>query len=152
MGGKSKSSSSSSSSTTNNTHNESTNSAISGDIEQGATALSGDVNTLTEAGSVVMDGSHNTIIDGGAFDFASTTIEGVGGILTQLMESQHETYSAANQLAGVAVSNMAAATGADPVEIKGKPLTPMQKTMLGLGGAASVVALAGVLYAKKGKK
>lgn len=161
MGGKSSSKSSSSNTTNNNTHNESLNTAISGDVDEGAIAVSGkEVDYMASGstagdGSLALDGSSNVIteIDAGAFDFAEATINNVGGVLVSLMESQKETYGAANDLAGVAIANLAAASGADPVEIQKTKLTQGQKIALGVGGFVSVAALAGALWKmSKGEK
>ena len=137
MGGSSRSSSSSRNTTSTSTHNESLNGAISGDLEAGATALNGKEITINQN-------------DPGAFNFASKTLEGVGGIITQLLENQSETYGAANDLAGTAIANLAAASGADPVEIGKKPFTQNQKMLLAGGGFITVSAL--VYFLRRGKK
>gem|GEM_PF-7126196 len=114
--------------TSTSTTNHSLNAAITGDVEEGAIALSGKHVTLNQ-------------VDPGALDFAGKTIEGVGGIITQLLENQSETYAAANDLAGTAIANIAAASGVDHVEIGKNPLTQNQKIMIGVGGFVSVSAL-----------
>ena len=138
MGGKSRSSQSSSnrSTTTTSTSNESLNSAISGDVEAGGYAVSGKEVQINQ-------------VDPGVFDFAGKTIEGVGGIITQLLENQQQTYSAANDLAGSAIANMAAASGVEPVEIGKRPFTQEQKIWLGAGGILSFSLLAYKLYGGK---
>lgn len=128
MGGRSSQASETKNQTSTSTVNESLNTAISGDLEEGALAVSGKNVTVTT-------------VDAGVFDFATATLDGVGGIITQLLENQQQTYSAANDLAGVAVSNIAAASGVEPVIMGQKALTQMQKVYIGVGGFASVAAL-----------
>ncbi len=135
-GGSSNQASSSSSTTTTNTSNESLNAAISGDIEEGGIALSGKHVSLTQ-------------VDPKALEFATTTINGVGGILSQVLDNQMQVYSGANDLVGNAMSNLAAASGVEPVEFGKKPLTQTQKLWLGAGGVASVSALAYALLRNK---
>jgi hypothetical protein len=144
MGGSSRSSQSSLNTSTTNTTtstrtsttNQSLNAAITGDVEEGAIALSGKNVSITQ-------------VDPKALDFAGKTIEGVGGVITSLLENQKETYAAANSLAGTAIANLAAASGVEPIEIGKKPLTQVQKIGLGVGGFVSLSALAYALMRKK---
>lgn len=139
MGGRSRSSSSSSNQTTTNnkTTNESLNAAISGDIEEGGTAVSGKNVTITQ-------------VDPNALEFAGRTIEGVGGIITQLLENQSQTYSAATDLAGVAVANVTAASGAQPVKMSSQKLAQWLKYSL-LGAGSLIVSAVVYQFIKKGK-
>lgn len=123
-GGRSSQATSSSSTTHTTTSSESLNSAISGDVEAGGYAVSGKTVEINQ-------------VDPGVFDFAGKTIEGVGGIITQLLENQKQTYSAANDLAGAAISNIAAASGVEPVEFGKRPFTQEQKFWLSAGGLVS---------------
>ncbi len=139
MGGRSSSSSSSSNQTTTNnkTTNESLNAAISGDIEEGGTAVSGKNVTITQ-------------VDPNALEFAGRTIEGVGGIITQLLENQSQTYSAATDLAGVAVANVTAASGAQPVTMSSKKIAQWLKYSL-FGAVSLIVSAVVYQFIKKGK-
>lgn len=115
---KSKSSSSNTTTTTNRT--DTLNSAISGDIEEGAVAVSGRVNDLGSGNRLTIGKGAKAkveVIDGGAFDLVGQVVQGVGGFLTQLNETQAEVLGAANSLAGTAVSNATAGSGVEPVEV-----------------------------------
>ena len=140
MGGKSSSSQKSSNTytTTTKTTNESLNSAISGDVEAGGYAVSGKTVEINQ-------------VDPGVFDFAGKTIEGVGGIITQLLENQKETYSAANDLAGSAISNIAAASGVEPVEFGKRPFTQEQKLWISAGGFISFSIAAYAYFNSRGR-
>lgn len=128
---KSKTQSKSSTQTTNKT--ETLNSALSGDVEKGV-GVSGQNNTI-----------HQTVTDGGAFDLVGQTIDGVGGVITALLENQTEVMGSATKLAESSVMNMAASTGVEAVEAV-KPMT--EKTKLTLGVSAAIAAL-GIAWAAK---
>jgi hypothetical protein len=132
MGGKSSSSASNKTSTTNQTKNESLNAAISGDLAEDSIAASGKNVTITQ-------------VDPNSLDFLSGALDGVGGVITQLLENQSKTYNSATDLAGLAVSNITKASGVEPIGLLGKPLTQLQKFGLGVGGFVSVGALAYVI-------
>lgn len=135
MGGKSSSSSSNQSSTayttTTTTETETRNSAISGDVESGAVAVSGEGHTINMTSEK-------------AFDLAEKVMNGAGILLSSLAENQAEVMGSANQLAQTAVANVASAAGVEPVTVEGEK----EKTKIWIAlAAAGAVAVGSVAYA-----
>lgn len=138
MGGKSSSSSSNTNQTkyqtTTSTRTHTENSAISGDVEEGAVAVSG-------------KGHNITVTDGGAFELAEKVMLGAAGLITELSENQAEVMGSANQLAQTAVANVASANGVEPVTVEGQK--ERTKIYMALSAAGAVAAVSAAYLMRK---
>lgn len=158
MGGKSSSSSSNTNKTSYRSHTRTDtnteNTAVSGDVEEGALAVSG-------------KGNHIRVIDGGAFDLGesvvgsieNTATRGFGmaehimsraaNLMEDLSEDQVQVMGRANELAQTSVANMASSNGADPVALQ----SDREKTKIYMSlAAAGAVAVVGASYFAGRKK
>lgn len=138
MGGKSSSSSSNTNqtnyTTTTKTRTNTANNAVSGDVEEGALAVSGRGNRIK-------------VIDGGAFDLAKNVMTGAVGLLAELSENQLEVMGSANELAQTAVANVASANGVEPVTIEAQK--ERTKIYMALSAAGAVAAVSAAYFMRK---
>lgn len=133
MGGKSRSRTESHNHTETHNRNDPNNAVLSGDVEAGAIALSGRDIELTQ-------------VDPGALDFARHLTTEVGGLVNRVLDSNMQVYSAADDLVGKAVDDLAASKGVESVTFKEKRDT---KILIGVGVAFSLLTLFGYLKGRR---